>query len=369
VSPKPDAPGVPLPPDVALARFSAALERRAALLADPQTNVARLCNGATDGLAGLVVERLGEVLVAQLHEGRLALTEDTVQMLCASARQSTFARAVYRKQFPKDRSAALARLAQLHADPQPWLGEPVPAEIPVREHGVTFLVRPYDGYATGLFLDHRTQRVCARELAAGRRVLNAFAYTCGFAVAATLGGAATTVNVDVSKKYLEWGKRNLAANGIDLAAHRFLAADIFDYYRRALRQQHRFDYIILDPPSFGRAKRPQRTFSITADLERLVAGALALLQSGGYLQVSVNHGPTSVARLEQVARAACGAAGRPCRVLAPPVPPADFRGDAEAAKVILVEVGGATRRLSAPPRRVCRAPQTTPKRGGRGAEK
>ena len=316
-----------------------ALARRAALLADPQTNVGRVFNGAADGVDGLVIEKLGDVLVAQLYEGRLAVPEDVARDLCAEAARRLGARAVYRKVFPKDRTVASARLERLHSDPSPWIGVPAEPELAVRENGVVFLVRPYDGYATGLFLDHRLQRARVRELASGRRVLNAFAYTCGFSVVAALGGAAATVNVDASKKYLEWGKRNVTANGIAHDNHRFICSDVFDYYRRAKRQGQRFDYIILDPPTFGRCKKPRTTFSLPDDLERLVAGAMELLGPNGYLQLSVNHAGTTLGRLEQLVSGTAQAQGRSCDWMVGPAPPEDFAGDSQPAKLVLARMG------------------------------
>ena len=82
-------------------------------------------------------------------------------------------------------------------------GEAAPPQFPVHENGLSFLVRAYDGFSTGLFLDQRENRRRVRELASGKRVLNLFAYTCGFSVAAAAGGAAQTVSVDASVKHLE----------------------------------------------------------------------------------------------------------------------------------------------------------------------
>ncbi len=315
-----------------------ALARRAGLLADPHTDVARLFNGAADGIDGLVIERFGTVLIAQLHAGRLALGEDAARDLCERVAREVGATAVYRKVFPKDRTTPQRELDRWHRDPTPWIGTPVKPEIDVREAGITFLVHPYDGYATGLFLDHRTGRARVRELAAGRRVLNAFAYTCGFTVAAALGSAARTVSVDISKRYLEWGQRNLAANHLSLDAHRFIRSDVFDYYRRAARQGQHFDHIILDPPTFARLKSPRRSFSLPDDLERLVAGALDLLDAEGCLQLSVNHRGTSQAQLKQTVTGAVRAQHRRCEFLEPPAPPADFRGDPGYAKSVLARV-------------------------------
>ncbi len=320
------------------AQLDAALDRRAAWLGAPNTNAVRLFDGAADGIDGLVIEQYGDVLVVQTQAGRLVLSDDAVCELCRLAMQRVGARAVYRKSFPKDRSSLHAALEHAHRNPRPWLGEPAPAEIEVQEAGARFLVRPYDGYATGLYLAHRTARQFVRANCAGRRVLNTFAYTCGFTVAAALGGAASTVSVDVSKKSLEWGKRNLAANGIALDDHRFICSDVFDYYRRALRQGHRFDWIILDPPTFARARHARDTFSVAADLPRLVEGALDLLDRGGVLFLSVNYHGLTEQRLERVVRDAALAGRRACELMIPPLVPADFQGDLDFAKTVVAQI-------------------------------
>jgi 23S rRNA (cytosine1962-C5)-methyltransferase len=321
------------------ARVDAALARRADRLARADTDACRLFHSAADGIDGLVIEKLGDVLVVQLHEGRLAIREDAAHDLCEHAARRVGARAVYRKVYPRARSALRPNLERLHRDPQPWIGEPVEPELSVRENGITFLVRPYDGYVTGLFLDHCNNRARVRVLAAGRRVLNAFAYTCGFTVAAGVGGAAQTASVDLSRKSLEWGKRNLTANDLTLDRHRFFCCDVFDYYRRAARQGHRFDLIILDPPTFARARRPRRTFQLTRDLDRLARGAIGLLDAGGILLLSINHQGTPPDQLGEVLVAAARDLGRGVEPLAAPALPDDFRGDADYAKSVWLRLG------------------------------
>jgi 23S rRNA (cytosine1962-C5)-methyltransferase len=313
--------------------FERALAARATLLADPHTNAFRVFNGAADGIDGLVIEKLGDVLIAQLHEGRLRLGEAEVRDLCAQAQRRLGARAVYRKSFARDRPSSQPGIRKLHWDPTPWLGQPVDAELPVLENSVSFLVHPYDGYSVGLFLEHRENRQRVRVLAAGRTVLNAFAYTCAFSVAAALGDAATTISVDLSKKHLEWGKRNFTANKLDLSLHRFICSDIFDYYRRAKRQRRRFDLIILDPPTFARSKRVRQIFVLAKDLERLVLEAMELLSPEGYLLLATNHRRTSRRRLEQAVAVAAGA--RRFQIIARPRLPLDFVGDPGYAKSIV----------------------------------
>ena len=122
--------------------------------------------------------------------------------------------------------------------------------------------------------------------AAGAEVLNAFAYTCGFSVCAAKAGARTT-SLDLSKKYLEWGRRNFALNDIDPAAHDFIFGDVFDWFRRLAKKQRAYDVIVLDPPTFSQSKE-HGAFRAEKDYGKLVTAALPLLKPGGVLLASTN---------------------------------------------------------------------------------
>ena len=204
------------------------------------------------------------------------------------------------------------------------------------ENDVCYLIRPHEDHAVGLFLEQRDNRSRVRRLARGRRVLNVFSYTCGFSVSAALGGAAETVSVDLSRRFLEWGKRNFAENGLTLERHTFFCSDVFDYYKRARRQGRLFDLLVLDPPTFSRARRPKRAFALHKDLDRLVAGAVELLNPRAYLLLSVNHRGTPYARLERAVAHAAGT--RPVTAVERPQLPPAFRGDEDYAKSILVQL-------------------------------
>jgi 23S rRNA (cytosine1962-C5)-methyltransferase len=327
---------VPSPRGDPLRSLDDALAARAALLGDAGTTAWRVLHDAADGTPGLVIEKLGDVLIVQCHEGRGKLPEFVTREVCAAAQQRLEARAVYRKLFPLRRDAYAAALDASHRSPEPWLGAPVEPELCVRENGVRFLVRPYDGYATGLYLDQRDNRARVRRLAAGRSVLNLFAYTCGFSVAAALGGARRVVTVDSARKALEWGRRNMEANGLAADGQSFVRADVLDYLRRAQRHMARFDLVIVDPPTFARCKQSGGVFSLERDLDRLVAGAVAVLEPGGRLLLSCNHRQTTRARLEQAVARACAATGRRWSVVERLPAPIDFAGDGAYAKSILV---------------------------------
>ncbi len=324
---------VPLSASEAAQRLERALALREALPDAAPGGAVRLVHGAGDGLDGFVLEQFDRTLILQLHEGRLALDGSTVERLAQLALTRRRAAALYRKVFPRDRSFADAD-AELRSA-QPWLGSvAAPEEFSVTENGLRLLVRPYDGYATGLFLEQRDNRARVRARAAGRRVLNAFAYTCAFGVAAAAGGAAEVVNVDVAKKALEWGRRNYECNSLSVEGQWFIADDVFRYYRRAQRQERRFDLIILDPPTFARSKQHGSTFQIESDLERLVSGAFERLEAGGVLLLATNDRRISPSRLEHGLIAAAREQGGRVEITDRPVQPADFPGDPEYSKSV-----------------------------------
>jgi len=314
-----------------------ALRLRRRLLEDDSLEAVRILNGAADGVPGLVMEKLGPVLMAQLHEQRLAMGEDAARAIAEQLCRRLGATAVYRKWFVRERGRLDRRIAAAHTNPEPWFGQRAADEYAVWEHGLQFLVRPYDGFAYGLFLDHRDNRKRVRELSAGRRVLNLFAYTCGFSVAAAVGGATQVASVDAHKRYLEWGKRNFEINGVALGPHRFFCSDIFDFYKRARRQGLRYDLIILDPPTFSRQRQPRRVFVLEEQLEALCTGAIELLERDGLLLLATNDRGLSRQRLEQAVQKAAGS--RRCEIIERPGLPIDFAGDPDYSKTIIGRVG------------------------------
>ena len=101
-----------------------------------------------------------------------------------------------------------------------------------------------------------------------------------------MAGARTT-SLDLSKKYLEWGKRNFALNGLDPAAHDFIFGDTFDWLRRLAKKGRAFDAIVLDPPTFSQSKE-NGVFRVEKNFGDLVTAALPVLKPGGILLASTN---------------------------------------------------------------------------------
>ncbi|MGB3800375.1 MAG: class I SAM-dependent methyltransferase [Lewinella sp.] len=160
-------------------------------------------------------------------------------------------------------------------------------EFTVTEYGRQFYVNLHDYLDTGLFLDHRETRKLVGEQAAGKRVLNLFAYTCSFGVYAATGGAVRVDNLDLSNTYLDWGKRNFERNGLNPAAHGFLREDALGWLRGPVREH--YDLIVLDPPTFSNSKMMDDVLNTQRDHAELINLCLRRLMPGGELYFSTNY--------------------------------------------------------------------------------
>lgn len=262
---------------------------RDGLFALEETNAWRVRHGAADGYPGGYLDRWGEFWLAQMGSGS---PEGPLPSWAMGAyrRNAATGSGLYLKRLRRDIRAA----APEDACPE-WLeGERAPEPMRIRENGVQYELSFQSGYSVGLFLDQRENR---RRLLTGyvapdfaltskTEVLNTFAYTCGFSVCAALGGHRTT-SLDLSRKYLDWGRRNFALNGVDPSKHDFIFGDTFDWLHRLARKDRKFGVVVLDPPTFSRS-RERGDFRAEHDYGRLVAAALPVLESGGVLLASTN---------------------------------------------------------------------------------
>jgi len=301
---------------VALAR---ALDRRRALIDSRTTQAFRVFSGAGDGIDGVFIDVYADGAVLIEYEGRppgdfdahaaAGIAQDVLRPLGV--------RAVYHKPFAKDRSRLGGALPDCVTNPIPAAGERVSESTLIREHDWNLEVRLYDGLSTGLFLDQRENRrwiaewTLARSQQTGTKptVLNTFAYTCAFSVAAAMH--AVTTSVDVSPRYLEWGKRNFTHNQIDVRQHFFTRMDTFEFFGFARKKSWRYDLMILDPPSFasGSKKKGIKPWSALEHYSRLVNEAAGLLAPGGVIFASTNT--QELCRTGRLEREIAKAVGRP----------------------------------------------------------
>jgi len=161
------------------------------------------------------------------------------------------------------------------------------ASLTVTEGGAKFLVNLSDYLDTGLFLDHRITRGMVGDEAAGKRMLNLFAYTGAFSVYAAAGGAASTTTVDLSNTYLDWARENFRINGIAGDRHRFVRADAMDFVINHEPGSH-YDLAVVDPPTFSNSKSTDGFFDIQRDYVRLLGGLVELMSPGGVIYFSTN---------------------------------------------------------------------------------
>ena len=158
-------------------------------------------------------------------------------------------------------------------------------EIVIQENNFKFLVNLWDYLDSGIFLDHRPLRKIIHQESKAKKVLNLFSYTCSISVAAALGGG-TVTSVDLSQKYLDWGKRNFELNQIDPNNHQFIRSDILESLKEA--PVDFYDLIILDPPTFSNSKKMEENLDIVHDHPSLIYDCLKRLTPKGTLYFSCN---------------------------------------------------------------------------------
>jgi len=229
--------------DLVAQRIATAVAHRSADPALAGTDAVRLVNAEGDGLPGLVADRYGDVVCVRLTgTGMIARREE----IAGALREATGATSGFERADP-----VAARREGFEAQTGPLWG-PEPAErVWIREGERRYAVDVRGGQKTGFYLDQRDARDWVQRLASGRRVLDLFAYTGGFAVAAACGGAEQLTLVESSERALALAGENLAANGRSEGCD-LQRANAFQFLRGADRD---YDLIVIDPPPLARTRR------------------------------------------------------------------------------------------------------------------
>jgi 23S rRNA (cytosine1962-C5)-methyltransferase len=287
------------------------------------TTAFRLVHEDGDALPRIAVDAYDGWLVAQLYGEDGPWADASRRERVLDALDELGFDGVYLKIRPKQANLLVDTRREDVAPRSPVRGSPAPDELTIFEEGAPLLVRLGDGLSTGLFLDQRANRRRLRQLADGKTVANLFAYTCGFTVAAALGGAARTVSVDASAAALERGRANLARAGVaDDCKHAFVAADAFSWLAKTARRGETFDVVVLDPPSYSTTRRGR--FVAETDYADLAASAIALLAPGGRLLACTNHRGIAPQRFRRILFEACRIAGRDATQVKDLPPSSDF---------------------------------------------
>jgi 23S rRNA (cytosine1962-C5)-methyltransferase len=179
-------------------------------------------------------------------------------------------------------SGLLLQERYLEGSPSLWLAGAAAGPQLIHEQGLAYWIEPGRAQNSGFFLDMREGHRWVREQAKGKRVLNLFAYTCAFSVAALAGGATHVVNLDMSSPALARGRDNHRANGHDLGQVSFLAHDLFKSWGKVSRLGP-YDLIIADPPSFQRG-----SFVLARDYPKVLRKLPGLLTATGQVLACLN---------------------------------------------------------------------------------
>lgn len=336
-------------------RLAAAADWRASLPESGTTGY-RLVHGENDGLPGLVIDRYEDTLVLKLYtvawlphlaDLRAALAgidpgnrtrtsaenADHSTSLCHAERvhSSTLITANDQRSISAPETSECRLILRLSREvarqlvgtgsPRPYgladgmtlAGPPPEGPVAFTENGLNFEADVIHGQKTGFFFDQRDNRARVERLAAGRRVLNVFAYTGGFSLYAARGGAAEILSLDASAPALAAAEHNFALNqdvsAVRAAQHRTLAADAFAALAELHGRGERFDLVIVDPPAL--AKQTGEIPAALAAYDRLARLALGVLAPGGTLVMASCSSRINAEAFFKTVHQAAAQAGRP----------------------------------------------------------
>ena len=292
-------------------RFEYAWAYRKTVLRPEDLTCCRVIFGEADQMPGLTVDRFGTVLVAQILSVGMEVRKEQLLPLLARVLRADGQQidGIYQRN-----DAALRDKEGLEQG-KGWLeipGEQHPAstETEICENGVYYKVDFENGQKTGFFLDQKFNRRAVANIAQGKTVLDCFTHTGSFALNAALGGAAHVTAVDVSESAVEMARRNAARNGLEDRMD-FVCEDVFDLLPRLEREGSPYDFIILDPPAFTKARRTAQ--NAMRGYKEINYRAMRLLPRGGYLATASCSHFASEAMFIKMLHAAAHDAGRQLR--------------------------------------------------------
>jgi len=286
-------------------RISNAIRLRDALRIPESTNAYRLISAEADGLPGLVVDRYGDWLVCQFFSVGSEFWKKIIldALKVATGASHCFERA----------DVDIRKKEGLSPTTGPVWGDAPPPLIEMNEHDIKFYVDIKAGHKTGFYLDQRVNRQFVRSQCAGADVLNCFAYTGSFGLAALKGGARHVTNVDDVAGLVEQIDGNVRLNQIPREACENVKANVFHLLRQLTDEGKRYDVIILDPPKFaetqGHLPRASRGYK---DINRLAFG---LLKPGGLLFTFSCSGLMKMDLFQKIVADAAIDAGRDAQIL------------------------------------------------------
>lgn len=287
------------------ARLERAIRSRHTLVGTHNLVAYRLVHAEADGLPGLIVDRYGEVLVCQFLTAGAEYWKRTI---VAQLEQLIPNAGIYeRSDVDVRQKEGLAPCTGVLS------GRPPPELVEIQEGPCRFAVDIKRGHKTGFYLDQRDNRAHVVEYAGGAEVLNCFAYTGGFGIAALKAAATKVTNVESSSAALVLAQRNVELNSLDMAKVENVEGDTSMVLRQYRDSRRQFDVIILDPPKFAKSRSQlERASRGYKDINLL---AFKLLRPGGILFTFSCSGLMDPYLFQKIVADAALDAGRDAQIL------------------------------------------------------
>lgn len=215
--------------------ISKSIEYRLDKFDQSQTNAFRLFAGLSDGIEGLFIDRWGKFTLIALYNNKLEKDKDEIL------------NSVLEK-FPDN--SVLLKIRQ--KDSFRYETHKETEILTCIESNLQYEIHTDPKHDYGLYLDTKAARNFLSEICKDKTVLNLFAYTCPFGVAAMSAGAKTVTNVDPNKDYLAWGGKNADLNLIIFKKYPDTTQDYLKKHLRRLEsgKDDPYDIIVVDPPAF-----------------------------------------------------------------------------------------------------------------------
>lgn len=235
----------------------------------------RIIFGEADSFPGLVVDRYNDILVTQISSYGLDLRKEMIyeSLLEVLREDGQDVKGIYERN-----DIAIRTKEGLEQYKGFWKDANLPTRTIINENGLKLHIDIENGQKTGYFLDQKSNRVLLRNIAHGKKVLDCFTHTGGFALNAAYGNAAHVTAVDVSQTALNQGFENAKLNHLEDRME-FIKADVFKYLDECKKGQ--YDIIVLDPPAFTKSRKT--VANAYGGYKRINIQAMNLLERGGYL--------------------------------------------------------------------------------------
>lgn len=286
-------------------KIHAAINSRAHLLANEDTNTYRLIFSEADFLPGLIVDKYADFLSVQILSTGIEIAKETIiKVLCNALK-------------PKgifDRSDATARTHEGISAENGLLWGEAPAEfITVKENGINYNINIAEGQKSGFYCDQRDNRRILAEYAKNKSVLDCFSYSGGFSLNAHKNAAKEVISVDSSALAVETLKQNINLNKFESKKHIAIQSDVNKQLRLFKEEGKKFDIVVLDPPKYAPSRSAlDRAARAYKDLNRL---GLLLLESGGLLATFSCSGAVDIETFKQIIAWAALDSGKEVQVI------------------------------------------------------